>query len=122
MAVVSVLPEPNEGDRQGPRAEPELRLGPDTVARISAVAASPGEAWRSEPLARKRAFARRRGEPVPKDAEAPVVDAALERIFQNADFLAGAWLSTGATKADAVAKINTTTEMGTGFLVSPCCS
>ncbi|GAB3082707.1 MULTISPECIES: trypsin-like serine peptidase [unclassified Phycicoccus] len=119
MAVVSALPEPNEGDRHGPRGEPELRLGPETLARISAVAAQPGQAWRSEPLARKKAFARRRGEPVAKDAAAPDVDAALERIFQNADFLAGAWLSTGATKADAVAKINTTSELGTGFLVSP---
>lgn len=119
MAVVSALPEPNDTDRQGPRAEPELQLAPETVARISAVAARPGQAWRQEPLARKRAFARRRGEPMTRDAEAPVVDAALERIFLDADFLAGAWLSIGATKAEAVAKINTTTELGTGFLVSP---
>lgn len=119
MAVVSALPEPIEGDRQGSRVEPELQLGADTLARISAVAARPGQAWRNEPLARKKAFARRRGEPMAKDAEAPVVDAALERIFQNADFLAGAWLSTGATRADAVAKINTSSELGTGFLVSP---
>ena len=119
MAVVSALPEPNEGVRHGPRVEPELRLAPDTVARISAVAERPAQAWRSEPLARKKAFARRRGEPMSKDTAATDVDAALERIFQNADFLAGAWLSTGATKADAVAKINTSSELGTGFLVSP---
>lgn len=119
MAVVSALPEPNEGDRLQSRVEPELRLGPDTLARISAVAAHPGQAWRAEPLARKKAFARRRGEPMSKDTQAPEVDAALERIFQDADFLAGAWLSTGATKADAVAKINTGRELGTGFLVSP---
>ena len=119
MAVVSALPEPNHGDRHGPRPEPELQLDPDALARISAVAAHPSQAWRLEPLARKQAFARRRGEPMPKDADPPVVDAALERIFLNADFLAGAWLSTGASKADAVAKIKTDSELGTGFLVSP---
>ncbi len=119
MAVVSALPEPSQGDRRRSPLEPELTLGSDTLMRISEVAAHPSQAWRQEPLARKQAFARRRGEPMPKDADSPVVDAALERIFLNADFLAGAWLNTGASKADAVAKINTTSELGTGFLVSP---
>ena len=77
------------------------------------------DAWRTEPLARKVAYARRQGEPVAGDASPEVVDETLERIFKNADFLPGWWLTTGAKRADAVAKLTTALEMGTGFLVSP---
>lgn len=122
MAIMSALPDPaGPGQTEGTtaRREPSFRPGPVDVEQIQGVRAAPREAWRTEPLARKAAFARRRGEPVPKTAPPAVVDETLERIFRNADFLPGWWLSTGAKRADAVARLTTSVEMGTGFLVSP---
>ena len=120
MAIMSALPDPAEGP--GPTAalpEPTFTPGPAAVEQIEQVRSAKQEAWRTEPLARKVAYARRQGAPVPGNASPAVVDETLERIFKNADFLPGWWLGTGAKRADAVAKLTTAVEMGTGFLVSP---
>ena len=117
MAIMSALPEEPAGWTAPP--EPTFTVEPDTVAQIEQVRSAGSDAWRSEPLARKAAFARRKGAAIPRTASPEVVDEALERIFLNADFLPGWWLTTGATRADAVAKLTTAVEMGTGFLVSP---
>lgn len=121
MAIMSTLPDPPE-PRPGETAalpEPTFTPGPAAVEQIEQVRASKQDAWRMEPLARKVAYARRQGESVPRDASPTVVDETLERIFKNADFLPGWWLTAGAKRADAVAKLTTAVEMGTGFLVSP---
>jgi endonuclease G, mitochondrial len=120
MAIMGALPERRDA-QPGAAVLPEPSFTPDEAAvqQIEAVRSAPRDAWRSEPLARKAAFARRQGEPVRRDASPTVVDEALERIFMNADFLPGWWLSAGATRAEAVAKLTTAVEMGTGFLVSP---
>lgn len=112
MAIVSAL-------SGTPVPEPTFTPEPAAVEQIEQVRAAPQDAWRFEPLGRKMAYARRQGEPVAKDATTEVVDEALERIFKDADFLPGWWLTTGAARADAVAKLTTSVEMGTGFLVSP---
>jgi endonuclease G, mitochondrial len=121
MAIMSALSEQPDPPPGGAAALPEPTFEPDRTAveQIEGVRSAPADAWRTEPLARKAAFARRRGEPVPRDASPTVVDETLERIFKNADFLPGWWLSAGATRAEAVAKLTTAVEMGTGFLVSP---
>ena len=121
MAIMSALPEQPDRRPDGDAAVPEPTFAPGRAAveQIEEVRAAPRDAWRSEPLARKAAYARRQGEPVPRDASPTVVDETLERIFKNADFLPGWWLSAGATRAEAVAKLTTAVEMGTGFLVSP---
>ena len=120
MAIMSTLPD-DSNPSGGPAAlpEPVFIPGPAAVEQIEQVRSAKQDAWRTEPLARKVAFARRQGQPVPRDASPTVVDETLERIFKNADFLPGWWLSTGARRADAVAKLTTAVEMGTGFLVSP---
>lgn len=120
MAIMSALPDPPQ--RPGPTAalpEPTFTLEPAAVEQIELVRSAKQEAWRSEPMARKVAYARRQGAPVSNNASPAVVDETLERIFKNADFLPGWWLTAGAKRADAVAKLTTAVEMGTGFLVSP---
>ena len=120
MAIMSALPDPPP--RPGPTAalpEPTFTLEPAAVEQIEQVRSAKQEAWRTEPMARKVAYARRQGAPVSNDASPAVVDETLERIFKNADFLPGWWLTAGAKRADAVAKLTTAVEMGTGFLVSP---
>ncbi|WP_161988582.1 trypsin-like serine peptidase [Pedococcus bigeumensis] len=117
---MSALPDPPAGP--GPNAVlPESTFTPEpaSVEQIEQVRSAKQDAWRTEPLARKVAYARRQGAPVPNNAPPTVVDETLERIFKNADFLPGWWLTTGAKRADAVAKLTTAVEMGTGFLVSP---
>lgn len=121
MAIMSELPdEPTPGPGStAALPEPTFTPGPAAVEQIEQVRSAKQDAWRTEPLARKVAYARRHGEPVSRDASPTVVDETLERIFKNADFLPGWWLTTGARRADAVAKLTTAVEMGTGFLVSP---
>ncbi len=46
-------------------------------------------------------------------------DRALERIVKEPDFLHSRWLTDGAKRCDAVARLVTPVEMGTGFLASP---
>lgn len=120
MAIMSAFPDqPTEPGRKVALPEPTFTPGPAAVEQIEQVRSAKQDAWRTEPLSRKVAYARRQGEPVPRDASPTVVDETLERIFKNADFLPGWWLTAGAKRADAVAKLTTAVEMGTGFLVSP---
>ena len=121
MAIMSALSGDADPPPEGAAVLPEPTFKPSQTAveQIADVRAAPRDAWRTEPLARKAAYARRQGEPVPRDASPTVVDETLERIFRNADFLPGWWLSAGAKRAEAVAKLTTAVEMGTGFLVSP---
>jgi len=93
------------------------RRGPD--ARAMAVQADPAQAWRTEPYARKLQYALRHGAELPKNASEPTLDSALERIFTEPDFLHSRWLTDGAKRSDAVARLVTPFEMGTGFLASP---
>ena len=120
MAIMSSLPDPAPTPGLTPALpEPTFEPGPAAVEQIEQVRSAKQDAWRTEPLARKVAYARRQGAPVPGNASPAVVDETLERIFKNADFLPGWWLGAGAKRADAVAKLTTAVEMGTGFLVSP---
>ena len=94
------------------------RCGP-TDARAMAVRADPAAAWRTEPYARKLQYALRHGAELPKNASEATLDTTLERIFTEPDFLHSRWLTDGAKRSDAVARIVTPFEMGTGFLASP---
>ena len=87
--------------------------------RLIAVRCNPGAAWRAEPLDRKIQYARRHGAALPSVASERQVDHALERIFKEPDFLHSRWLTDGAKRCDAVARLVTPVEMGTGFLASP---
>jgi endonuclease G len=87
--------------------------------RMIAVRADPAQAWRTEPYERKLQYALRHGATLPPRASEAKVDTALERIFTDPDFLHSRWLVDGAKRCDAVARIVTPVEMGTGFLVSP---
>ena len=83
-----------------------------------AVRADPAQAWRTEPYERKLQYALRHGATLPPRASEAKVDTALERIFTDPDFLHSRWLVDGAKRCDAVARIVTRVEMGTGFLAS----
>ena len=87
--------------------------------RMIAVRADPAQAWRTEPYERKLQYALRHGATLPPRASEAKVDTALERIFTDPDFLHSRWLVDGAKRCDAVARIVTPVEMGTGFLASP---
>ena len=87
--------------------------------RLIAVRRDPAAAWRSEPLDRKIQYARRHGAELPSAASERQVDRALERIFKEPDFLHSRWLADGAKRCDAVARLVTPVELGTGFLASP---
>ncbi len=87
--------------------------------RLIAVRADPGQAWRTEPYERKLQYALRHGAALPPRASEAKVDTALERIFTEPDFLHSRWLADGAKRCDAVARLVTPVEMGTGFLASP---
>ena len=87
--------------------------------RLVAVRADPAQAWRSETYDRKLQYARRHGGTVPAGASEAQLDEALERIFNQPDFLGSRWLADGAKRCDAVARLVTTFEKGTGFLTSP---
>jgi endonuclease G len=87
--------------------------------RLTEVRADPAQAWRSESFERKRSYVQRHGGTLPASANEAAVDAALERIFNKPDFLPSLWLTAGAKAADAVARLVTPREKGTGFLVSP---
>ena len=87
--------------------------------RLIAVRRDPAAAWRSEPLDRKIQYARRHGAELPSAANERQVDRALERIFKEPDFLHSRWLADGAKRCDAVARLVTPVELGTGFLASP---
>ena len=87
--------------------------------RLIAVRRDPAAAWRSKHLDRKIQYARRHGAELPSAANQRQVDRALERIFKEPDFLHSRWLADGAKRCDAVARLVTPVELGTGFLASP---
>jgi endonuclease G len=87
--------------------------------RLDAVRADPGQAWRAESYERKLQYALRHGATLPSRASEARVDTALERIFNTPDFLQSRWLTDGAKRCDAVARIVTPAMRGTGFLASP---
>jgi len=87
--------------------------------RLAEVRADPAQAWRSESFERKRSYVERHGGKLPIGANEVAVNAELERIFNKPDFLPSSWLSAGAKAADAVSRLITPGEKGTGFLVSP---
>ena len=62
MAIMSALPDPPPGaDPTAVLPEPTFTPGPAAVEQIEAVRSAKQEAWRTEPLARKVAYARRQG-------------------------------------------------------------
>ncbi|GAA4987985.1 serine protease [Pseudonocardia tropica] len=87
--------------------------------RRNAVRAAPELAWRRESPDRKISYAERHGIELPSEPTERQIDEALERVFAAADFLPSRWLTDGAKRCDAVARILTAREKGTGFLVSP---
>lgn len=101
---------------------PPVVASPARRAQLSdaLAAARGGTAWRREPAARKAAFARRAGADLAPDAAPDTVDAALERLMANPDFLPGAWLHRGSAAGDTVAWIESPGRgTATGFLVTP---
>jgi endonuclease G len=87
--------------------------------RLITVSSNPADAWRTEPIDRKIQYARRHGANLPSAPSERQVDRELERIFTEPDFLGSRWLADGAKRCDAVARLVTPVEMGTGFLASP---
>ena len=87
--------------------------------RLITVSSNPADAWRTEPIDRKIQYARRHGADLPSAPSERQVDRELERIFTKPDFLGSRWLAVGAKRCDAVARLVTPVEMGTGFLASP---
>lgn len=87
--------------------------------RLDAVRAAPELAWRRESTGRKLRYAERHGVDLPSAPTEDEVDEALERVFATPDFLPSRWLADGAKRGDAVARVVTAREKGTGFLVSP---
>ena len=87
--------------------------------RLITVSSNPADAWRTEPIDRKIQYARRHGADLPSAPSERQVDRELERIFTEPDFLGSRWLADGAKRCDAVARLVTPVEMGTGFLSSP---
>ncbi|MGY1829115.1 trypsin-like serine peptidase [Geodermatophilus sp. SYSU D01180] len=86
----------------------------------AAVRADPlAAAGHFEPRERQVRFLRRRGVAVHEDADDETLRRGLEKTFGTRDFLAGRWLTDGAARSDAVARIEIGREHGTGFLVSP---
>jgi endonuclease G len=93
---------------------------PHVGARAARVAASPQDAWRTDSVVRKRAYARRRGLDITKLRTADQLDRALEKVVGDPDFLPGRWIRRARAAAEAVARIKRADgECGTGFLVSP---
>lgn len=86
-------------------------------ARVAAVLADPVNAWRFEPLSRKRAHLGQRGVLVPADASEDDIDRRLERLIGQDDLLLTNWFSGGQRAAEAVAMIRQPAP-ATGFLVS----
>lgn len=87
--------------------------------RLVAVRSAPEQAWRGESSERKLRYAERHGVALPSEPTVAEVDDALERVFSSPDFLPSRWLADGAKRGDAVARVVTAREKGTGFLVSP---
>ncbi len=98
--------------------EAPLRV-PNLGTRAAKVIAAPQEAWRSDSPQRKRAYARRRGIDTTKLKTVKQLDQALEKVIGDRDFLPSRWLRRAANAAEAVARVRTPADFGTGFLVTP---
>jgi endonuclease G, mitochondrial len=92
---------------------------PQLGTRAAKVIAAPQEAWRSDSPQRKRAYARRRGIDTAELRTVKQLDQALEKVIGDRDFLPSRWLRRAADAAEAVARVRTPSDFGTGFLVSP---
>ena len=92
---------------------------PHLGTRAAQVIAAPQEAWRSDTAQRKRAYARRRGIDITKLKTVKQLDQALEKVIGDRDFLPSRWLRRAANAAEAVARVRTPADFGTGFLVTP---
>ncbi|EFC85918.1 serine protease [Parafrankia sp. EUN1f] len=97
----------------------ELLPAFEASTRAREVLAEPRNAWRSEPEARRQAYARRHGVGADVLDDPPQLAAELEIALGKADFLPGRWLRLGAAAAEAVARVEVPAGFGTGFLVSP---
>lgn len=105
----------------GSGADPDRRdlvISPQEKAAIIDVLADPANAWRSEPLARKRAHATLRDIKLPAGATEATVDRALERAIGSNDMVRSGWLGKGEQAARTVALIRTPYGPATGFLIS----
>ncbi len=98
--------------------EAPLRV-PHLGTRAAKVIAAPQEAWRNDTPQRKRAYARRQGIDTSKLKTVQQLDQALEKVIGDRDFLPSRWLRRAATAAEAVARVRTPSDFGTGFLVTP---
>jgi len=103
-------------DGLGPTATAPI-ITPENVGPISQVLADPAQAWRTEPMARKRANIRLRGIELAPGAGADVLDPALEIAMGDDDTVAWSWIRQSLRAADAVARISQPLH-ATGFLVS----
>jgi endonuclease G, mitochondrial len=93
---------------------------PHVGARAARVAAAPQDAWRTDSVDRKRAYAKRRGLDVTKLRTSGQLDRALEKVVGNPDFLPGRWIRRARAAAEAVGRVKRADgAFGTGFLVSP---
>jgi endonuclease G, mitochondrial len=93
---------------------------PHVGARAARVAAAPQDAWRTDSVARKRAYAKRRGLDIDKLRTTKQLNQALEKVVGNPDFLPGRWIRRARAAAEAVGRIKRADgAFGTGFLVSP---
>ena len=93
---------------------------PQVGARAAQVVAAPQQAWRTETVIRKRAYARRHGLDITQLRTAEQLDLALEKVVGSRDFLPGRWIQHARAAAEAVARVKRPDgDCGTGFLVSP---
>jgi endonuclease G len=96
----------------------DLTISAEEKTAIAAVLADPVNAWRSEPLARKRAHASMREIELPPGATEVTVDRALERVIDGNDMVLSAWLGKGEQAARTVALIRTPYGPATGFMIT----
>jgi len=93
---------------------------PQVGARAVQVVAAPQQAWRTETVIRKRAYAKRHGLDITQLRTAEQLDVALEKVVGSRDFLPGRWIQHARAASEAVARVKRSDgECGTGFLVSP---
>jgi endonuclease G len=110
-----------DADGAGAGTDPvrhDLTVTPAEREAIAAVLADPANAWRAEPLARKRAHAAMRRITLPGGADEAAVDRALERAIDGNDMVLTGWLDQGRRVARTVALIRTPFGPATGFLIS----
>jgi endonuclease G, mitochondrial len=111
----------DDGDARGPGGadDPDQIITDENRKAIAEVLADPRNAWRSEPVARKRAHASMRNIELPPGADEHAVDRALERVLGQDDLVLTDWLRQGERIAETVALVRTPKGPATGFLISP---